>query len=339
MGIYELTGLVRLPLGLLDGAEKMGLDREELMRACDLTVEELANPDDRVPVVKIWQLWNAVIQRLDDPALGLKLAAGFHARGLGLIGYGMHHSDTLRDALRRFERFSHIISEAVQIRIEESDSTFTIVAVASHRFGRLRHPLDARLAALFKMSCELTGQEIVPIEVRFSYPRPAQTTEHQRVFRCPLRFDASEEALVLRRADADLVIETADETLGGYLDRLAEEIVASLGQKGSWIQEVRRMMWEQLCSGQPTVERIATALSMGPRTLQRRLSEEGVSFSRVLEDLRRVMAERLLHDRELAIYEIAFLLGYSEPSTFHRAFRRWYGVTPLEYRHSPRFTT
>ena len=73
---------------------------------------------------------------------------------------------------------------------------------------------------------------------------------------------------------------------------------------------------------------------MAPRTLQRRLSDEGVSFSRVLEDLRRVMAERLLHDRELAIYEIAFLLGFSEPSTFHRAFRRWYGVTPLEYRRS-----
>jgi AraC-like DNA-binding protein len=334
MGFYELTGLVRLPLGVLDGAEKLGLDREELMRTCGLTREELANPDARVPVVKIWQLWKAVIRRTDDPALGLKLAEGFHTRGLGLIGYGMYHSHTLRDGLKRFARFSHIISEAVQVRVEEGDSTLTVVAVVSPRFEKLRHPMDARLSALLKMSREITGQDVVPLEVRFSYPRPNETVEHQRAFRCPLRFGSSDEAIVFRNSDADLPIETADETLGGYLDSLASEVLSSLGQASGWIQKVRRTVWEQLASGQPSIACIANELGMGSRTLQRRLNDAGVSYSKVVDDLRRAMSVKLLRDREIAIYEIAFLLGYSEPSTFHRAFRRWFEVTPREYRRS-----
>jgi AraC-like DNA-binding protein len=327
-----MTGLVRLPLGLLDAAEGLGLDRAELMRVCDLTAEELADPDGRVPIVKHWQLWKAIIRRADDPALGLKLVEGFHTRGLGLVGYAMYHSHTLREALRRFERFSHVVSEAIRIRLTEDDATFTITTTTSRRFDRLRHPMDARLAILLKVAREITGRPIVPLEVRFDYPRPSETREHQRVFGGPLVFDADDEALVLRRSDADLPVGTGDETLGGYLDRLAEEVAASLGRRGSWIHEVRRTVWEQLCSGQPSVQRIAAELGMSARTMQRRLRDEGVSFSQVLDDLRRAMAERLLRDRELAVYEVAFLLGYSEPSTFHRAFRRWYGVAPHEFR-------
>jgi len=334
MGFHELTGLVRLPLVVLDGAERLGLDREELMRVAGLTAGELTDPDERVPVVKIWQLWKAVIRRSDDPALGLKLAEGFTTRGLGLIGYGVLHSLTLRDALGRLARYAHIVNEAIQITVEERETDVWITTRASPRFDKLRHPLDARLATLIAMAREVTGNEITPLEVRFPYERPEDTREHKRVFKCPLVFGADREALVLRRENLDLPVTTADETLTGYLDQLADEVKLSLSRGSNWISEVRRTIWEELCGGQVSVQRVASALAMSPRTLQRRLRDEHVSFSAVLDELRRAMAKRLLRDKELAIYEVAFLLGYAEPSTFNRAFRRWNDVAPQEYRRS-----
>jgi AraC-like DNA-binding protein len=138
--------------------------------------------------------------------------------------------------------------------------------------------------------------------------------------------------LVLRRGDLDRVVSTADDTLVGYLDRLADESLESLGTEESILKKVRRALWTELSEGQPSVKRIAAALNMSVRTLQRRLREDDTSFVEVLDEFRREMATGLLRNRELAIYEVAFLLGYSEPSTFHRAFRRWHACSPREYR-------
>jgi AraC-like DNA-binding protein len=182
------------------------------------------------------------------------------------------------------------------------------------------------------ISRNIAGQQIVPREVAFPFPRPADTEAYRSCFRAPLHFDRPQGALLLSRGDLDLPVTTGDPTLRGYLEQLADQALGSIIAPSSFADRVRQVLWTRLSAGRPSLEQMSAKLGLSVRTVQRRLHQEGTSFADLLEEFRREMASHLLRDPSLAAYEIAFLLGYSDPSTFFRAFRRWYGVSPQEFR-------
>jgi AraC-like DNA-binding protein len=332
MADLELTGLARIPLHMLNHVEEVGLDRGELMHAAGLDEAELRDPDARIPVSKIWNLWRIVIERVPDPALGVRMGAAAKVREFGIVGYTMLFSATLRGAFDRLARYSHVLSKAVEYVLEPEADHTRLMLERSPRFDALHRPLDARLSVVVAAAREITGTEVSPLEVHFPYERPLDVAEHQRYFRCPLRFDEPRAAVLFRNDDLDRPVAAGDETLSLYLDRLADEVMEELKDRSSISVRVRRAIWTELGAGPPTLERIASALSLSPRTLQRRLRDAGTSFCTLLDSFRQQMALHLLRDRNLAIYEVAFLLGYSDPSAFYRAFRRWRGTAPDEFR-------
>jgi AraC-like DNA-binding protein len=328
-----MTSLARIPLLLLRGAEQLyGLDRQELLETAGLSERELADPDARVSLSKIWSLWRVLIDRTGDPALGLHLGSRVVVRDMGLVGYAVYHSATLREAFERMSRYSRIVNEALVIRLLDDEDSGRVVVDKAARLDELVHPLVSRLASLVTVAREITGVPLSPIAVRFRKTRPADVSEFQGFFRGRLEFDADEASLVFGREDLDRPVVAADETLSGYLDRLADEVLESIDSSVTFKQRVRRAIWFDLSGGKPSLRSVAKQLGVSPRTLQRRMEEDGTSFAVELDALRHEMAMRLLQDHTLAVYEVAFLLGYSEPSTFYRAFRRWKRLSPQEYR-------
>lgn len=327
-----LTGLLRLYLIIINAAEQYGLDPEALLHAAGLDRERMEDPDTRVPVSTIWNLWRIIVERVQEPDLGVNLGRRASAKDFGLVGYILVHSRTLGDALRRMARYAHILTQAIEITLREDENSVEVVIAGDPRLDALRHPVDARLASLVAVARELTGTEISPARVHFPYPRPVRLGEHQGFFRCPLEFDRDEAAVVFHAADAQRSLENADETLVGYLDQLADDVLEALARPGSFVDEVRRAIWLELSDGSPSLKLAASRLGVSVRTLQRRLREEDTSFAEVLDEFRHDLAIHLLRDRRLAIYEVAFLLGYSDPSTFYRAFRRWWGTSPHDFR-------
>jgi AraC-like DNA-binding protein len=327
-----LTGLLRLSLFIVNGVEEYGLDPRALLHAAGLDDDKLQDPDSRVPISAIWNLWRMIVERVDDPDVGVRLGSRASARQFGLVGYTLSHSATLGEAIKRLQRYAHILSEAIQIAVREEETRTEVIVTGDSKLDALRQPIDARLATILSFARELTGTEIVPLEVRFPYPRPIRYAEQQRFFLGTLLFDQPDAALVLRQSDMARPVSTSDETLAGYLDRLAEEVLGALSKQGSFEDEVRRAIWEGLSDGSPSLRRSASRLGVSVRTLQRRLREEGTSFAAVLDAFRHDLALHLLRDRRLAIYEVAYLLGYSDPSTFYRAFRRWWGTSPHDFR-------
>ena len=179
---------------------------------------------------------------------------------------------------------------------------------------------------------EITGSPLTPVAVRLSYARPENTAGLSKFFHAPLTFDAGEAALVMRRADLDRPVQQSDARLAGYLDELAGETLRKIGDTGSLAGRVRSTIWTDLADGAPTLSGVAARMGLSERTLQRRLEEERTSFSSVVEGLRREMAQSLLRQGDLAIYQVGFLLGYSDPAAFHRAFRRWTSRSPRDFR-------
>jgi len=329
----ESTQLARSVLLLLDYAERHGMDRASLMRAAGLSAEDVNDPDSRVRTASMLKLWREVIDGQDDPVLGLHVGNSLAAKQLGLVGYVMYHSDTLEEALNRFARYGRIMSDAIQFDIADTEEHEVFIWQAHPSLVALRHPVELGVALVVSISREITGSDRVPTNVELPSPRPKDVAPYRSMFRCPVAFDRPLASVTFSRQQLKLPTQEPDSTLIGYLEDLAEIILAPLQENdASMIAAVRRTLWTMLPSGRPDLWRTAASIGVSARTLQRRLGEEGSSFSKVLDELRRDLSGELLSDRKLSVAEVAFLLGYSEPSAFQRAFRRWRGISPRRFR-------
>jgi AraC-like DNA-binding protein len=326
------TVLTRLPITLLEQAAHLGVDRRELMMKAGISPQELRGPDGRVPSIKVWWLWQELINRVPDPALGITLGETLQDPSwCGLVGYTLSFSRTVGEALDRLARYSRIVAETVGISVESRDDRTCIVLVADPQFELLRHPIDNRLASILRIVRSLSGKPLAPLAVELPYPRLKNLSEHRRFFQAPLHFGAPRAALHLRKVDLMLPIVHADDTLVGYLDHMASQQLKDL-RAGTMAQRVGRMLWFELSGGIPSLHRIAARLGVSSRSLQRQLQAEGNPFRSLLDQFRREMAVRLGRRRTLSVREIAFLLGYEDASSYHRAFRRWYRSSPRALR-------
>ena len=320
------TQLSRGPLMLLHYAEQQGLDRIVLLEKSGLTEDTIADPDARVPTRQMVRLWQTLIDELDDPLLGLNVGAGPCVSEFGLVGYAMLYSDTLLDALSRLARYQRILSEAIRFTLNETSDSYVLAWVMQPALMALRHPVESNMHLVMRAARELTGSGISPLAVELPTPPPANLAEYKKIIGCPISFGCDRAAILWRPEQMQLQTVAADDALVGYLDELAKIAVGPLDSGlDSATTAVRRTLWSLLPSGRPSIWRTASEMGVSVRTLQRRLSDEGSSFSAVLDTLRRDVTTELMADGRQPAADISFLLGYSEPSAFYRAYRRWRG--------------
>lgn len=331
---HASTVLARFPIFALERAEQLGLDREEIMRGANLDPSELRDPDSRISQRKIMAIWRQILKAFPEPNLGVRLGAQLQVRDVGLVGYLMLHSATLGVALERLTRFGRILDDAYPFSLEiRGDRViYSVEALAEERL-LLHRVADLNVAAFVAVVREITQMEIDPVEIHLPYPGPpSDLSAHRAYFRCELKFDREASGIVLRQQHLALPVVAADEQLGRYLESYAEEAIHTLAPEGGFTERVERALWAGMKEGELSMGPVASSMAMSPRTLQRRLREKGTSFAKLRDSMRREMAVTLLEKRDLAVYEVALLLGYSEPNTFYRAFRRWNGSSPLQYR-------
>ncbi len=171
-----------------------------------------------------------------------------------------------------------------------------------------------------------------PKRVDFCFPAPADTREHERLLACPLRFGVAPTAVVLSDASWHTPVHEPDPMLLGVLEAHARSMMNALQVEPPVVLLVRRALVDSLHGGRCDLPSVARRAGASERTLQRRLSEAGVSFAELLDQTRRSLAESYLQQADVAIGEVSFLLGYSEQSAFSRAFKRWTGASPASFR-------
>ena len=328
--------LARFVANLVAFAAKTGLSRAALMLGTELTDAEVRATDSRVPFSKFVALWQLIskLSSPSDPEFGVRWGASLRVRDWGLLGYAMSYSETLASALRRLARYSPILADGLHLELHGSGSHHRVMMSASDALtgAVLPYAVVGRLAALVAACREITGVDVIPFEVMLAYPQPRLTAEHRGFFRCALRFDHPVSGVAFFERDLRLPVVRADETLAGYLSDHADDVLRTLVAGTETRERVRSAIWAILSEGRPTLDAVAAVLRVPPRTLQRRLAEEGSSLHAEVEQIRKAMAIATLRDRSIPIDDVAFVLGYAEPSTFYRSFKRWTGKTPHQYR-------
>lgn len=325
------TVSTRVVQRLIEFGVSLGVERELLESVTSVPNLETSDPDARIPLSAQVALWQLIARHVPDPGAGVRGGASFRVRDSGLLGYAVSFAPTLRDALGALGRFIHIFSEAVDVNVNHAGGR--LIVMGNPSLGPAE-PLaqDYRLASILQISRDITGIDIVPTEVTFSYQQRSSIMAHRAFFRCPMRFGTQVACIKFSAADQQLSTRKADATLAGYLGKHAERVLASLDRGQSLRHRVRAVIWSQSVAGKSTVSSVAATLGMSARTLQRQLREEGTSLSQELQDVRRTLSTAVLKHRDVAIDEVAFLLGYAEPSAFYRSFKRWTGQTPQQFR-------
>jgi AraC-like DNA-binding protein len=326
-----------LTIGMLNlmlwAAAQHGADRLALCQRIGVDPAQLADPDARVPIRVVQQLWREAVQATGDEYLDLHLGEELNFPAIGILAYVMMHSRTLGAATEQLCRYQDIVCSGVRLRVQrEADEVALQLELTSPDIIYPKRVINAELSAYLTGFRLLTAQAVAPRAVHFAYPAPANPAEHARIFApATLHFGAARSMLVFEAPTFELPVLNANPALFPLFEQHAAAIMDRLRQP-SLPARVKSEILRLLKGAEPTLAAVADGLAMGVRTLQLHLKEARLSYQQLLDEVRQELAERHLRDPYLSTADIAFLLGYSEPSVFVRSFKRWTGQTPGAFR-------
>jgi len=269
---------------------------------------------------------------IPDPAFGLRAAECWHPSDLQALGYAWLSSGSLLTALNRLQRYIGIFAGRAALACTENDEGVCLTYDSGRGNTELGHAMADFALSLIIGMCRTNLRGPLPLcSVHLKRPCPSDRSPYERFFECEVVFEADNDSFVLPWNVLNRTLPTANAEFAQFFDDiLVSELTRLSGS--DLLMRCRRFLLENMSSGEPSEDRLAEAMAMSRRTLQRKLAERGVSYRILLDRLRHDLAQRHLMTSSISVTEIGFLLGFSEQSAFARAFKRWQGVSPSDFR-------
>ena len=313
--------------GFVDAFDRLGYDVDDLLAAAGLTRADLADPDALLPCSTVSDMCARAYAQRPLKNLALRLALETPVGAYPLLDYLVLSSDTVGAAYRQLARYLGLVGSPLVFDFhEEEDPVRVVLSFPGNPFA----VEYTALLSVVHMRRETEGD--VAASVHFAH-RPDDAEEIARILRCPVRAQDGWDGIAISSASWGRRLRRGDPVLRSLLERQAREVSERLRPAtGDLPSRLRALLVSKITTGEVRIEAAARALATTPRTLQRRLAEAGTSYQDVLDETRREAAVGYIRQSDLSAGQVGYLLGYSEPAAFHRAFKRWFGMTPIEYR-------
>jgi AraC-like DNA-binding protein len=328
------TNLASLTRGILEWAERQGVERAGLLRSVDLDAHALDDADARVPREAHVSLWRETERELGAPEFGLRSVGGIlSASTMGVVGLLAMTSANVEESVARAVTHFGLLMEDVAARSYATGELFVIELTP--RTVQPRALADASLASFLHFMRAWTGEDVRAREVFVQHAQPADLSDYERIFGCRVRFGQPTNAIVLDREVMALPLRTAQPDVSGYLARQARAKQDELARRegnGNMPSSLAAAVRDAVEAGDARIGTVARHLGVGARTLQRTLAARGLAYRQLVDDARWALAGPLVAATELPFEEIAERLGYGDAKAFRRAFRRWSGLSPSEAR-------
>lgn len=346
------SSAIDLVRGIKARLAAFGFDMEALSKQVGLDESDCIADDALTLSDKLSHLWEVVTQASGDPLLGLKVALPQPLDKSGLMGHIMRASPDVKTAIENLVRYTPLVSPTVHSTLERAGDR---VRVSLHLPGTQRrvpqqHYDFVWCLVLRTLQNAAARPGLKPVLVTFAFPRPDQWRAYTEAFGCEVIFGAPENSMEFADADLTAPIHTANPMAADWALRMLADLaqsqrnwtlrmLAKLEQtqrpSASFSSKVQCLLASMLAKGEPQREQVAKQLMVSERTLQRRLSEEGTNFTKLVDDTRREMAQQYLSKGELSLKKLSFQLGFSDPSAFCRACKRWFGRSPKQLQQGP----
>jgi AraC-like DNA-binding protein len=319
---------------LLTYASSINLDAVEIFDAIGFDPEVLKDTTVRISLSQYQAMWKELARRSNDKDFGLHFGENTHdfCRGNVLCAV-MMNCPNVGEGIQKFIKYHRLLSDLIfpELQIKHEFGFFTWntrpdIVLDIHQMG-------SNLIMLNSVLHCLGGHELKIEETRFMYERPADISEHERIFSVPLSFDQDRNEIVFRRKDLSLPIFLSNPDLLCAQDKLANELLQRLSNKNIWTDKVIKCLSNSLLNGEcPDIDAVAYELAISKLNLQKRLNEENSSYQNIYDQIRKEIAVDYIKKPDVSFYDVSFLLGFSEQSSFNHAFKRWTGLSPKEYK-------
>lgn len=323
--------------GLVDHLDRRGVAPQRLLAGVQLEPSILDQREARIAASVYVDLLELGLALSGDADLGLHLGEAVRPGHFGVLGYLLMSCATLGDALHRQARYAELVGSLGRVELADEPPRAGHEPLVRHSWEPLlprqqRQLAEETLACWLRFGHWISGLEQAPLEVRFRHPAPADTSEHRRIFRCPVLFGQADNARVFPRRLLALPLGQADSQIQRTLDAYAGRLLESIRRGEGVLERARQCLAERLPEQAVDLEALAGELALSPRTLQRRLRDSGLSFSRLVDETRQQLVLHHLRDPALELADVASLVGFSETGSLARAFRRWTGQSLGQYR-------
>jgi AraC-like DNA-binding protein len=323
--------MVRALLGVV---ERSGASRERFLAAAGIEPRLIEEGQVRLPVGAYQRVIDAALEVTGDPALGLQLGELARSGMFDVLGPLADHAATLRELIEAIGRYSRLIADGHEPQLHEAGDRASIRFAALHGdSSAVRLTAEFATAAMLRTLRQFVGDDAQPAHVSFAYPAPAYAAAYRRCFGDVVRFDRPFTEIEFPSAWLDKRQLFQSPELYSALKSQAERTLDRLERDAAVSARVEQVLAER-SPQHVSMDDAARALGVSARSLRRQLAAEGVSYSELVERARVAAAKRMLRDPRTSIQEAAYAMGFAAPAAFHRAFKRWTGMTPKQYRAS-----
>lgn len=330
---YITVGYLRC---LLDYLHERNLPLGQVLQAMGLTEAELDDPNRRVPYAAEAAAFAVAEELTGDHNIGLHVGLSTRLTHLGILGHLIMSCANIGEMFSLHMRYQQLLGNGgnAEYRVI-GDAVLLNFQRQGHGLTYSRHVIEFIIASAIGVTRWLSDTVFMPSYIAVTYPQPADIAEHEKIFRCPVYFDRPQFEIGFPLAALTLPLR-GDPSMLAALESEAKKRLQTLHieqvDTDPQVMQIKQLIAARLSYGAPEVSAVALALDISVRSLQRHLEIRGTSYTHLIEQVRQSMAERYMHDLSLSLADIALLLGFSEQSTFQRAFKRWFETTPKQYR-------
>ena len=309
-------------------------DTRALLSTVGLEPDEAPNVKRMLPDTDYYTLLERISAQLPEATdFPLRLGETMHCDDYGAFGLAWKTAPTLRGSLLRAERYARLLTSVAEYEVQDhAAGAYFILHRGGDRRRGMRLSNEATLASVASIARQVSPAPFTPLEVHCKHQAPSSVAAHEAYFGCPMIFGSDIDGMLVSREALERGNRLGDPAISMFLEPHIEKEMAAVASETSFEQVLLRRISDRLSEGPPRAAEMARDMGVSERTLHRRLSDEGTSFQTVLEKARRRLAEGLLVQSDHSIAEIAFLTGFSEQSSFTRAFKRWLDQTPAVFR-------
>ncbi len=318
-------------LALFDLLKDHGLTVEQIEARTGIDRSKMDDPDTRIFMDQFFTLWQIAEEITDDPAIGLHLRQEYGKNYMHFAIMIALNSETLLEAAKSWSDYAMLVNDIDRAQIFEREDLFVCTYSCSSPEYENKWIPEHHFSYMIDCARRISGQNFAPVETWFSHKDPGYREEYQKILGCPVRFNMNENLMMVKKEDMMRPIISPNSYLKAILKKHADGIVAKYAKTSSMTERVAALISKKLHTGRISVQRVSDAMNMDRSTLHRRLKKEGTSFRTLLTETRRDLAKTYLI-QGLSASQTAYLIGFTEPSTFHHAFKRWYGQNPGEFR-------
>lgn len=328
---------MRVIRALLDSVERAGTPRAPLVEAAELDPHALSDLDHRVARAQVYRMCECALESTGDPALGLHWAERLPESAFSPISHLVMQSASLADALELLREYHWLLTDDLNFRMHEHSGRVNMrfVPMTGASIAVQRFVAEVVITSLFKLLRAFRVDSRVE-RVSFEFAAPAYAAEYLRILGPRVQFQQPFTGLVFERALLEAAAPLRDEAFHSSVRSFTEQRIVQLTQQASYASRVRAALMQDGEIRRPSMQAVARELGVCERTLRRRLSDEGTSYEAVANDVYSAAAKTWLSDGRRSIKETAAALGFTDRRAFHRAFRRWTGTTPAQYRKAAR---